>query len=150
MYQSLRRVLDMAYAQAAEGKGAERHAGGLPFEEQPMQTISRLLRSERGMAFQAIKKIQEGLNLPTTDRKINELLGAINYLAGIVIYLEAQEPPSDQGRLCIVANDGQFAGSGGGGNGYPKAPSPPPPRNVTGGIVPNAQPPLTPEPNPHS
>lgn len=123
MYQSLRRVLDMAYAQAAEGKGAERHAGGLPFEEQPMQTISRLLRSERGMAFQAIKKIQEGLNLPTTDRKVHELLGAINYLAGIVIYLETQEQSSDQGKLFYsgveVRLNTQEHASGGGGQCYP-------------------------------
>lgn len=89
-YECLIDVLHEAYGQAAFGKGAERHAGGQPFDAQPMQAISQLLGSERGMAFQAIKKIREGLDLPETDRQVAELLGAINYIAGIIIYLRAQ------------------------------------------------------------
>lgn len=61
-YTSLRSVLDEAYAQAATGKGKERHAGGQPFEDQPMQVISDMLGSNDGMAYQAIKKIREGLS----------------------------------------------------------------------------------------
>ena len=89
-YASLQAVLDAAYAQAAHGKGAERHARGNPFEEQHMQTISRLLGTERGMAFQAIKKLTEGLDMADPDARERELLGAINYLAGIVVYFRAR------------------------------------------------------------
>ena len=90
-YWSLRKVLDAAYEQAAYGKGAERHARGNPFEEQHMQTISRLLGSERGMAYQAIKKLTEGLDLPDRPAQIKELLGAINYIAGIVVYWQGED-----------------------------------------------------------
>ena len=84
-YESLRNVLNMAYEQAAFGKGAERHGNGLPFEEQPMQTISNLLNNDAGMAFQAMKKLVEGRNLETKEARIREYLGAINYIAGMVI-----------------------------------------------------------------
>lgn len=90
-YIKLKEVLDRAYNQAATGKGAERHAQGLPFEDQPMQQISRLIGSVDGMAYQSIKKVQESLRLPSDDRKVAELLGAINYLAGIVIYIESEK-----------------------------------------------------------
>ena len=85
-YASLRYVLDDAFAQAATGKGRERHARGNPFEEQHMQTISRLLGSDDGMAFQAIKKLTEGLDMTDPAARKRELLGAINYIAGIIIY----------------------------------------------------------------
>jgi hypothetical protein len=84
-YASLHDVLTSALAQAATGKGAERHGSGLPFEEQPMQVISDLLQSNDGMAFQAIKKVREGLAMPDLQACERELLGAINYIAGIVI-----------------------------------------------------------------
>lgn len=84
-YTLLREVLDAAYEQAARGKGAERHGNGLPFEDQPMQTISNLLNNDAGMAFQAVKKIVEGRNLETKEARIREYLGAINYIAGMVI-----------------------------------------------------------------
>lgn len=90
-YAALAKVLDAAYEQAAYGKGRERHARGNPFEEQHMQTISRLLQSERGMAFQAIKKLTEGLDLQTHEQRERELLGAINYIAGIVVYWRETE-----------------------------------------------------------
>jgi len=90
-YESLVDVLRMAYEQAANGKGNERHANGLPFDDQPMQVISELLDTPFGMAFQAIKKVQEGLRLPTKERQIAEILGAINYLSGIVVYLNKND-----------------------------------------------------------
>jgi hypothetical protein len=85
LYQSLAAVLDLAYEQAASGKGAVRHGSGKPFEEQPMQGISELLDSPDGMAFQAIKKIRESRQLDT-EAANRELLGAIVYIAGMVIY----------------------------------------------------------------
>lgn len=90
-YESLNDVLNRAYNQASEGKGKERHAGSLPFEKQPMQTISQLVGSPDGLAYQAIKKIQESQRFPQTDRRVNELLGAINYIAGLIIYLEKED-----------------------------------------------------------
>jgi hypothetical protein len=90
-YWALREVLAEAYDQAAYGKGAERHARGNPFHEQHMQTISRLLGTERGMAFQAVKKLTEGLDMVDPAAREREILGAINYLAGIVVYFRQQE-----------------------------------------------------------
>lgn len=90
-YQSLRAVLDAAYYQAAHGKGKERHAKGQPFHEQRMQSISHLIGTERGMAFQVIKKLTEGMDLPDPGARERELLGAINYLAGMVVYFRNQE-----------------------------------------------------------
>lgn len=88
-YESLAAVLQRALDQAQCGKGSERHATGLPFDQQPMQLISKLVGSADGLVYQAIKKAQESQRLPE-GRDIAELLGAINYLAGAVIYKEAQ------------------------------------------------------------
>lgn len=85
-YEALELVLSLAYAQAAEGKGKERHANDLPFHAQPMQRESDDLESSVGLLYQARKKIREGATLPTDERMIKEWLGAINYVAGAVIY----------------------------------------------------------------
>lgn len=88
-YDSLEVVLKAAYNQAASGKGKERHAGnGLSFTDQPMQTISKLLNTSDGLAFQAIKKVTEAKGMQTFEQKERELLGAINYIAGIIIFEE--------------------------------------------------------------
>lgn len=87
-YERLVAVLKAAHDQAAKGKGFDRHANGLPFHAQRMQQISHLLDSPDGMAYQVCKKVAEGLALPGHERKVAELLGAINYIAGIVIFLE--------------------------------------------------------------
>lgn len=88
-YESLAAVLQKAHDQAAIGKGRERHANGLPFENQPMSVINRQLGSIHGFIYQAHKKSLEATRLPK-DRAVAELLGAINYLAGAVIALESQ------------------------------------------------------------
>lgn len=90
-YARLGAVLLLAYDQAAKGKGAVRHGGGTPFEKQPMQQISGLLGDNHGLLFQAIKKLQEGARFAETDRTITEYLGAINYIAGAIIYLQDKE-----------------------------------------------------------
>lgn len=85
-YESLAHVLARAFEQASAGKGSERHAKGQPFDRQPMQTLCDLY----GVGFalgQAAKKTQEAQRLPPAAA-IRELLGAINYIAGAVIYLE--------------------------------------------------------------
>lgn len=90
-YASLTDVLARAHQQAATGKGAERHASNRPFTEQPMQAISGLLGSSTGLLYQAIKKIQESQRLPH-DAAVRELLGAINYIAGDIIFKEGKQP----------------------------------------------------------
>lgn len=89
-YRVLKDVLDAAFHQASEGKGAERHGNGgdIDFSEQPMQVISELLETEAGMAYQAIKKIREARKFPEFERQKRELLGAIVYVAGMIIYLD--------------------------------------------------------------
>ena len=80
-------MLKAAYVQASEGKGKERHAGnGLAFEDQPMQSISRLLNTPDGLAYQVCKKVTEAKGMETFEQKERELLGAINYIAGIIIF----------------------------------------------------------------
>lgn len=89
-YASLADVLNRAFAQAATGKGAERHAQGQPFARQPMQDLIRLY----GVGFalgQAAKKSQESMRLPTKERKVAELLGAIVYISGAIISIEQDE-----------------------------------------------------------
>lgn len=92
-YESLASVLHMAYDQAASGKGKERHAIDLPFDQQPMQMASRLAGSHDGLIYQAIKKASESQRMPH-DRAVKELLGAINYLAGAIIYRENSITPN--------------------------------------------------------
>ena len=96
-YETLHEVLMQAYSQAARGKGAIRHniSRTTPYERQRMQLISELIDSPKGMEYQACKKITEGMNLPTHTAQVNELLGAINYLAGIIIFLRKQQAMSD-------------------------------------------------------
>jgi hypothetical protein len=88
-YAKLLAILVEALDQAQEGKGAERHnlGGDIPFERQRMQTISELINSVDGMTYQAVKKITEGVALPTLDRQVRELQGAIVYLAGMITFL---------------------------------------------------------------
>lgn len=90
-YEQLVQVLRDAHDQAAYGKGKERHANNLPFHKQRMQQISEMLNSPDGMTYQVMKKVTEGLAMPELDRKVTELLGAINYLAGIVIFLRNRD-----------------------------------------------------------
>jgi hypothetical protein len=98
-YEKLADVLLRAYDQASAGKGKDRHANDLPFHLQPMQQIC----DQVGVGFamgQAIKKAQESLGLPR-DRAIAEVLGAINYLAGVVIFMEKQ-PRLEQATVNVV------------------------------------------------
>lgn len=86
-YETLRSVLIDALAQAATGKGAERHANGRAFEDQPMLDISRMV-GIGGPAFQVMKKAQEACGMASRGEFAaaeRELLGAIVYAAGAVL-----------------------------------------------------------------
>ena len=88
-YESLRRVLDAAYEQAAYGKGKERHGNGQSFDQQPMQHLI----SDHGLGFatgQAAKKASEALGMDHGAAR-RELLGAIVYLAGAIVWMDRQE-----------------------------------------------------------
>jgi len=84
IYSSLENVLAMALDQASPGKGKERHAEDAePFEKQQICEITR--RVGQGFPLgQAVKKIQESPRL-VSEHRINELLGAINYIAASII-----------------------------------------------------------------
>ena len=84
-YSDLFEVLRDALEEAQEGKGAVRHGNGLSFTDQPALTITRAV----GLGFplgQAMKKIQESQRMDPDAAK-RELLGAINYLAAAVLFL---------------------------------------------------------------
>lgn len=109
-YESLADVLERAFKQAAEGKGRERHANDLPFDKQPMQLIA----DKRGVGFllgQADKKSEEAMGLPT-ERAVAELLGAINYIAGAIIFIErkAQNETTDLSVLAAPCLSGSSGG----------------------------------------
>lgn len=92
-YFPLETVLCAAYAQAAAGKGKERHAAGDDFNDQPILSIGRLLKSADGEAYQAIKKLREGLMMHRrgeSEAALREMLGAINYIAATAL-LVAEE-----------------------------------------------------------
>lgn len=84
----LKAVFDDALAQAARGKGDARHGRGREFMDQDWHTISR----RHGPAFlsgQAEKKLREALSLEHGLRR-SEILGAMVYLAMLVIYHDEQ------------------------------------------------------------
>jgi hypothetical protein len=91
-YEKLADVLQRAFDQAASGKGKERHAQGEPFHEQVMQIGARKF-GVGSLLFQAFKKSEESQRLEG-QRGVNELLGAIVYLAGAVIAREAADRES--------------------------------------------------------
>ena len=90
-YDSLRAIYAMALEQAQGGKGKERHANGLPFDQQPICQGGR--RFGVGcLIYQAWKKAHETPVLLKMDngreRAIRELLGVINYAAAAIIVLQ--------------------------------------------------------------
>jgi len=89
-YAPLRRVLDAAYEQAANGKGKERHANDKPFDRQPIMEIARMVGPGYQLG-QAMKKSQEAFGMlgrGQPDRAQAELLGAINYIAAAYLLIE--------------------------------------------------------------
>lgn len=96
-YESLRQILQDALNQAMNGKGHERHSNGLSFEEQPMQAICDILGSPEGMVYQVMKKLKEALGLPDADHQYHEVLGAVNYAAGVALWMQRhrQEEPDN-------------------------------------------------------
>lgn len=89
-YGPLLEALVDALEQSQHGKGRERHATDLPFLQQPIMVIAR--RKGHGYTQgQVWKKIEEVGNIPTLDKKIDEMLSIINYAAGTVILMREQK-----------------------------------------------------------
>ena len=108
-YLSLWSTLQDAWSQAAFGKGKDRHQkNDEPFEDQPICMFARRV----GIGFplgQAMKKIDEAARMEQ-EAAVNELLGAINYLAAAVIVLRelsetkplTVDPPVPPGLMSIM------------------------------------------------
>jgi hypothetical protein len=85
-YAVLRAILDEAYDQSARGKGADRHANGRSFEQQPILEIGRMV-GPGFAAGQVMKKAQEAMSMAArgeVDAAVRELLGVIVYAASAV------------------------------------------------------------------
>ena len=102
-YLPLLRTFLGALEQAAYGKGRERHANDLPFTEQPILTMARMLDSDAGLAQQVIKKTIEARSLPSKTARINELRGTLVYAAAMILFEEmygrADDPDNLNGAL---------------------------------------------------
>lgn len=98
-YLPLLRTFLGALEQAAYGKGRERHANDLPFTEQPILTMARMLDSDAGLAQQVIKKTIEARSLPTKKARINELRGTLVYAAAMVLFEEMHGRQDDPDEL---------------------------------------------------
>lgn len=94
---ALWQVLLAAHQQAMSGKGKDRHGGGLPFDQQPIMAIARMLDgSADGHLYQIMKKAQEAGRMARRgerDAAVRELHGAIVYAAAAVMVLEEQAAP---------------------------------------------------------
>lgn len=92
-YAALDRVLEECFAQAASGKGAERHTDGhTPFTSQFICEGQRLVGIGFGLG-QAIKKVLEANRMAERgqrDKATHELRGAINYIAATIIVLDEE------------------------------------------------------------
>lgn len=97
---ALRDALDAAYAQAMSGKGEQRHAQGLPWEDQPINRLAR----RHGIGFltgQAAKKTDELAGMIERGdiaAARAEALGAMVYLAAAWSHLgDVRKVPEDRG-----------------------------------------------------
>lgn len=98
-YLPLLRTFLGALEQAAYGKGRERHANDLPFTEQPILTMARMLDSDAGLAQQVIKKTIEARSLPSKTARINELRGTLVYAAAMILFEEMYGRADDHDEL---------------------------------------------------
>ncbi len=98
-YNTLWRVYIAAYEQASEGKGRERHAeAGEPYEKQIICEVARRV----GLGYplgQAVKKVYESQRLGGV-RGLDELLGAMNYLAAAFIVMQEGLEPAPKAEGC--------------------------------------------------
>lgn len=110
-YEGLERVLSLAFDQAARGKGADRHAAGRGFEDQPIITIpvsksflvglgglSYQVEKKNGEADRMCEKADEHARLSSDDSLAadtlfaarKEMLGVIVYAAAKILHIERE------------------------------------------------------------
>ena len=95
-YVALQNVLNAAFAQAATGKGAERHANGEKWTKQPIFTIAQQV-GDGFNAGQVIKKVQEAQQMAARgefQRAQHEVLGAIVYAASLHVLWQYPSQPA--------------------------------------------------------
>lgn len=90
----LRSVLERAFLQVARGKGHKVHGQGIPFIEQPIVTLTTRL-GIGGPAYQSTKKLDQAIRQVYFAKTYadlmaarEEVLGAINFIAPIVLALD--------------------------------------------------------------
>lgn len=86
-------VFNAAVAQAASGKGNERHGNGADFMEQPWVSLTDGF-GIGGPMFQASKKLRESMKFyhaKEYDRFEREVLGALNYAAMAVLHVRKEK-----------------------------------------------------------
>lgn len=86
-------VFNDAVAQAASGKGNERHGNGADFLEQPWVSLTEGF-GIGGPMFQASKKLRESMKFyhaKEYDRFEREVLGALNYAAMAVLHARKEK-----------------------------------------------------------
>jgi hypothetical protein len=93
-YEPLANVLIQALNQSQYGKGKQCHANGLPFLQQPIMTRAREV-GEGGLAFQSMKKILEAFNCKDNSRAVEDMLGAIVYVAAQALLRQEGEQKED-------------------------------------------------------
>ena len=89
-YEHLARILQSAYDQSARGKGRARHANDLPFDQQPIMQIARMV-GVGGHSYQICKKAQEAtgmVNREQYEAAIAEFRGVIVYAAAAILLIE--------------------------------------------------------------
>lgn len=88
-YHELRRILEDAIRVGAAGKGEARHGVvSEQWDKQPIISIQELLQNSGFALGQTIKKCQEASHFDDPQQAINELYGAIVYVAGAIKFLE--------------------------------------------------------------
>jgi hypothetical protein len=95
-YERLGEVFELAIEQAAKGKGRKRHSNGEPFDKQQICWIPKQQGSVDFCTGQAVKKCLEINRLIGISSRIDELLGAINYIAAAIIVLQDQQAEYDK------------------------------------------------------
>jgi hypothetical protein len=93
-YEPLANTLIQALNQSQYGKGKQCHANGLPFLQQPIMTRAREV-GEGGLAFQSMKKILEAFHCKDDSRAVEDMLGAIVYVAAQVLLRYEGEQKED-------------------------------------------------------
>lgn len=122
---SLRAVLDAAFEQSAHGKGMARHGrAGVPFEQQPILTIGRMVGPGYAVG-QLMKKAQEAVGMVARcDHRaaVNELLGTIVYAAAAVVLITEHQAEFDR-NVQAAAAEAEKERQRVAGGGLPAAPS---------------------------